>query len=64
MSRSKNPSVSELSAWIDEELTACRFNFATNNGDNNTEAAAFFARRVGYLEAALEVVGWFNDHKD
>lgn len=56
--RTKPPSVAELTAWLEEEMQACRFNYASSMAD--PERASFWARRQGYLEATAEVIGWFQ----
>lgn len=57
----KTPTIAELRAWIDEDLRACRFNFADSNARGDTGRAGFWANRVGYLEASLEVLDWFTE---
>lgn len=57
--RPKTPTVEQLTAWLEEEMQACRFNYAGSMKD--PERAAFWARRQGYLDATVEVVGWFRE---
>lgn len=57
----KTPTIDELLAWIDEDLTACRFNFADSNTRGDNERAKLWARRSGYMEAALEVISLFTE---
>lgn len=57
----KSPTVDALSLWLEEELKACRFNFAEHNASGQSEIAGFWARRAGCLEAAGEVIYWFNE---
>jgi len=58
--RAKSPSVAELAAWIEEERAVARHNYASSAATGDNERAAFMARRNGYLEAAAEVVQWFQ----
>ena len=44
----KTPTIAELRAWIDEDLSACRFNFADSNARGDTGRAGFWANRAGY----------------
>lgn len=57
----KPTTVHELRAWIDEDLSACRFNFADSNARGDSARASFWAKRSSYLEASLEVIDWFNE---
>lgn len=59
--RAKSPSVAELTEWLAVETNACRFNFADSNASGQAERAAFWTRRLGYLEATVEVIGWFRE---
>lgn len=55
----KKPGLPELRGWIESELNDTRTAHSSwVNSDN--EIAAFHARRAGYLEAALEVLEWFE----
>lgn len=57
----KDPTVHDLRAWIDEDLSACRFNFADSAARGDGGRAGFWAKRAGYLEASLEVIEWFTE---